>query len=79
MSFHPKDQSGADPGPTTIEIPGKTAMLLVSLAQELGANTPGEVVMQALGVLQTIRQAKQNGQRIILRDPSTGREIDLAL
>ena len=63
----------------SIEIPGRTAMLLVSLAQELGASTPGQVVAQALGVLQTIQQAKAKGQRIVLRDPATGREIDLAL
>jgi hypothetical protein len=69
----------ADPGPTSIEIPGKTAMLLVSLAQEIGAKTPGEVVMQALGLMQTIRQAKARGHRIILRDPASGREVDLAL
>ncbi len=69
----------SDPGPTSIEIPGKTAMLLVSLAQEIGAKTPGEVVMQALGLMQTIRQAKARGHRIILRDPATGREVDLAL
>ena len=79
MSFQPKDDAVADPGPTAIEIPGKTAMLLIKLAQELGASTPGEVVMQAVGVLQTIREAKAQGQRIVLRDPSTGREIDLAL
>lgn len=78
--FDPKRDLPADtPGPTTIEIPGRTAMLLVSLAQELGAKTPGEVVMQALGVLQTIRRARAQGQRVILRDPATGREIDLAL
>jgi hypothetical protein len=72
-------EGGGNPGPTAIEIPGKTAMLLVSLAREIGAQTPGEVVMQALGVLQTIRRARAAGQRVILRDPSTGREIDLAL
>jgi hypothetical protein len=66
-------------GAATIEIPEKTAMLLVSLAQEIGAKTPGEVVMHALGLLQTIRQAKARGHRIILRDPASGREVDLAL
>jgi hypothetical protein len=76
----PKDGTGAvDPGPTTIEIPGKTAMLLLSLAEEVGARTPGQVVAQALGIMQTIRQAKSRGQRIILRDPATGHEVDLAL
>ncbi len=63
----------------TIEIPGKTALLLVTLAQEIGARTPGDVVMQALGVMQTLRQASAHGKRIIVRDPATGREIDLAL
>jgi hypothetical protein len=62
-----------------IEIPEKTGMLLVELACELGAKTPGEVVMQALGLMQTIRQAKTRGDRIILRNPQTGREVDLAL
>lgn len=54
-------------------------MLMIELAKEIGAETPGEVVAQALGVLQTVRQAKAQGQRIVLRDPKTGREIDLAL
>lgn len=69
----------APSGPVAIEIPGRTAMLLVSLAQEMGAKTPGEVVAQALGLLQTVRQAKSRGQRILLHDPQTGRDIDLAL
>jgi hypothetical protein len=79
MTFHPKDTGGPGPGPTQIEIPGKTALLLVHLAQELGVRTPGEVVMQALGVLQTVREARAAGHRIVLRDPNTGREVDLAL
>ena len=81
MVFDPKDDLGpGDPGgPMHIEIPGKTAMLLIQLAQEVGADTPGQVVAQALGLMQTIRRAKEQGQRIILRDPQTGREIDLAL
>jgi hypothetical protein len=81
MVLDPKTASpgGADPGPTTIEIPGKTALLLVRIAQEIGATTPGEVVGQALGLMETVRQAKARGQRIILRDSSSGREIDLAI
>lgn len=80
MVLDPKaSQPVADPGPMSIEIPGKTGMLLVSLAQEIGARSPGEVVAQALGLMQTIRQAKQRGHRIIMRDPKTDREIDLAL
>jgi hypothetical protein len=81
LTFHPKDEvgPGSAVGPVSIEIPGRTAMLLVQLAQELGASTPGQVVAQALGLLQTVQQAKAKGQRIVLRDPQTGREIDLAL
>lgn len=80
MSLDPKSMIGpGDPGPVAIEIPGKTAMLLVLLATELGAKAPGEVVGQALGLLQLVRQAKARGQRIILRDPATGHEVDLAL
>ena len=80
MVFDPKaGNPTGDPGPMAIEVPGKTAMLLVSLAQELGARTPGEVIGQALGLLQMLRQAKARGQRIVLRDPATGHEIDLAL
>jgi hypothetical protein len=70
---------GSDLGPQAIEIPGKTALLLIDLAQQLGVRTPGEVVGHALGLLQTVRQAKARGQRIVLRDPETGREVDLAL
>lgn len=81
MVFDPKSEvgPGSAVGPVSIEIPGRTAMLLVSLAKELGASTPGQVVAQALGVLQTVQQAKARGQRVVLRDPATGREIDLAL
>jgi hypothetical protein len=79
--FVPKRQvePGAAAGPVSIEIPGRTAMLLVELAKQVGAQTPGQVVAQALGLLQTVQQAKTKGQRIVLRDPKTGREIDLAL
>jgi len=75
------DASEAPPAnaPIAIEIPQKTAELLVTLAQDLGLRTPGEVVMQALGVLQTLRRARASGQRLLLRDPETGVEIDLAI
>lgn len=77
--FDPKRNIPAgQAGPMQIEIPGKTGMLLVELAQELGAKTPGEVVGQALGLLQMVRQAKKNGQRVVLKG-ADGREIDLAL
>ena len=78
--FDPKAvMGGPDPGPVAVEIPGRTAMLLVRLAEDLGAKTPGEVIAQALGVLETVRKARKSGQRIVLRDPATGREVDLAL
>ena len=77
--FDPKGGHGVDPGPVTIEIPGKTAMLLMRIAEDMQARTPGEVVAHALGLLEIIRQAKARGQRIILRDPGNGREVDLAL
>jgi len=79
--FDPKANvgPGSAVGPVSVEIPGRTAMLMVELAKELGAQTPGQVVAHALGLLQTITQAKKSGQRIILRDPQDGREIDLAL
>jgi len=78
-SFGPPDEPPADPGPMAIEVPGKTAMLLVRLAEELGARTPGEVVGQALGLMQMLRVASAGGKRIIVRDPSTGHETDLAV
>ncbi|MBC8067658.1 MAG: hypothetical protein IAG13_04930 [Deltaproteobacteria bacterium] len=78
MSLDPKSSSPlGETGPMAIEIPGKTALLLVSLAQELGAATPGAVVSQALGLLQLVRQAKARGQRIVIKDGE--REIDLSL
>lgn len=80
MVFDPKSALPAgDPGPMAIEVPGKTAMLLVKLAQEIGAKTPGEVIGQALGLMHMLRQAKARGQRILLRDPATGHDIDLAI
>lgn len=62
-----------------IEIPGKTAMLLVKLAEDIGAKTPGEVVGQALGLMQMLRSASAGGRRVVVRDPATGHETDLAL
>lgn len=81
MTFDPKSSvgPGSAVGPVTVEIPGRTAMLMVELAQQLKAETPGQVVAQALGLLQTVQRAKAQGQRVVLRDPNTGREIDLAL
>lgn len=63
----------------SIEIPGKTAMLLVKLAEDLDAKTPGEVIGQALGLMQMLRAAAGGGRRIVVRDPKTGHETDLAL
>jgi len=78
--FDPKAERGApETGPVAVEIPGRTAMLLVTLAKEIGARTPGQVVAEALGLLQTVREARKRGQRIVLRDPRTGHEVDLAL
>jgi len=75
-----RDPSQAEPaGAVQIEIAGKTAMLLVHLARELGAETPGQVVAQALGVMQVVREAKARGHRILVRDPASGHETDLAL
>lgn len=80
-AFDPKSQigPGSAVGPVSVEIPGRTAMLLVELAKQLEVDTPGQVVAHALGLLQTVQQAKAKGQRIVLRDPANGREIDLAL
>ncbi len=78
-TFDPPEEPPVDPGPITIEIPGKTALLMVKLAQDVGAKTPGDVVLQALGLLQTLRVAARGGKRIILRDPQTGHETDLAI
>lgn len=80
-AFDPKSQigPGSAVGPVSVEIPGRTAMLMVELAKQLGAETPGQVVAQALGLLQTVQQAKAKGQRIVLHDPASGRDVDLAL
>lgn len=79
--FDPKSSvgPGSAVGPVSVEIPGRTAILMVELAKRLGAQTPGQVVAQALGLLQTVHEATAQGQRVVLRDPKTGREIDLAL
>jgi len=79
VAIGPEDLAGADPGPMAVEIPGKTAVRLARVAQEIGARTPGEVVGQAIGLLQLLLQAKSRGQRVIIRDPQTGHEVDLAV
>jgi hypothetical protein len=79
VAVDPEDIAGADPGPVAVEIPGKTAVRLAKVAQEVGARAPGEVVAQAIGLLQLLLQAKARGQRVIVRDPRTGHEVDLAV
>ena len=65
-------------GPVAIEIAGRTAILLTRLAEQVGARTPGEIVAQAVGLLSIVLDAKHSGRRIIIRDPGTGQETDLA-
>ncbi len=65
-------------GPVTVKISGTSALLLTKLAEALGADDGGAVLMRALGLLELAVSAKRNGRRFGLVDPYTGEVSEVA-
>ena len=67
--------------PVTVTISGTSALLLVRLAEQLGAATTGDggvIVMRALGLLDLALRAKREGKRLAFVDPATGQSSEVA-
>jgi len=56
-------------GPVTVQITGTSALLLARLAQEIGTDDGGAVLMRALGLLDMALAAKRTGRRLTFYDP----------
>jgi len=65
-------------GPVSLTITGTSAFLLTRLAQELGTDDGGAVLMRALGLLDLALKAKRDGKRIAFYDPRTGEISEVA-
>ena len=58
-------------GPVTLKISGTSALLLTRLAEALGTDDGGAVLMRALGLLDLALKAKRDGKRLAFYDPET--------
>ena len=58
-------------GPVTVKISGTSAVLLTRLADKLGTDDAGAVLMRALGLLEMAVSAKAGGKRLAIFDPAT--------
>jgi hypothetical protein len=56
-------------GPVQVTISGTSAMLLTRLAEALGTDDGGAVLMRALGLLDLALKAKREGKRLAFYDP----------
>ena len=64
--------------PVTVTISGTSALLLVRLAEQLGSDDGGAVIMRALGLLDLALRAKREGKRLAFVDPATGASSEVA-
>ena len=58
-------------GPVTVKISGTSAVLITRLAEELGTDDGGAVLMRALGLLDMALKAKRDGRRLAFYDPQS--------
>jgi hypothetical protein len=65
-------------GPVTVTITGTSALLLARLAEQLGTDDGGAVMMRALGLLEMALAAKRTGRRLAFFDPATGESSEVA-
>ena len=65
-------------GPVTVKISGTSALLLTKLAEALGTDDGGAVLMRALGLLDLALRAKREGKRLAFIDPATGQTSEVA-
>ena len=64
--------------PVTVKITGTSAMLLTRLAEALGTDDGGAVLMRALGLLDLAIKAKREGKRLAFYDPQRDEVSEVA-
>ena len=65
-------------GAVTLTISGTSALLITRLAEALGTDDGGAVLMRALGLLDLALKAKRDGKRLQFADPRTGEASEVA-
>ena len=65
-------------GPVTVKITGTSALLLARLAEALGTDDGGAVLMRALGLLDLALKAKRDGKRLGFINNETGDVSEVA-
>ena len=65
-------------GPVELRISGTSAALLTRLADALGTEDGGAVLMRALGLLDLAVKAKRDGKRLAFYDPESMEFSDVA-
>ena len=65
-------------GPVTLKISGTSALLLARLADALGTEDGGAVLMRALGLLDLALKGKREGKRLGFVDDETGSVSEVA-
>ena len=63
--------TGPAQGPVQVKISGTSAVLLTRLAERMGTDDGGQVLMTALGLLDMALSAKAGGRRLAFYDPKT--------
>ena len=58
-------------GPVQLKISGTSAVLLTRLAERMGTDDGGAVLMSALGLLDLALKAKADGKRLAFFDPKS--------
>jgi hypothetical protein len=58
-------------GPVSLKISGTSAVLITRLGEALGTDDGGQVLMQALGLLDLAVKARRDGKRLAFYDPET--------
>ena len=65
-------------GAVTLKITGTSAQLIGKLAEALGTDDGGAVLMRALGLLDLAVKARRDGKRLAFYDPESGEMSEVA-
>lgn len=67
------------PSPVQVMIGGTTGVLLLRLMEALGTEDGGGVISRALGLFDLVLRKQREGLRLVLIDPRTGQESEVAI
>lgn len=67
------------PPPVQVTIGGTTGLLLLRIMQELDTDDGGGVISRALSLYDMVLRKQRAGARVVLVDPRTGDESEVAI